>query len=352
MKRILALVLTFVMTLSLAACGSGSAGSGSSVPAGPPSTPASSPDAAPAGEGTPNLNYTKPKYLNMGTASVGGGYYVAGLALCDVLINQLGITCTAQNTGGATENNTLIQSEEVDFALTQSSMAYACVNGQAPYETKLENVSAVMGSITKGVFQVVTLEGSGINSMADLKGKTVSLGSAGGGAVNVSDEVLNLLYGFTTADMNATYSSYTDAASNLQDGKVDAVVWQASIPSTGLDELVATKGSAVKFVSFTDEEVKKILDNFGYYSRYDLSADEYGTAEGATTINLNNLPVCRSDLEDGLVYDMTKALCEHFDEVKAAYPATSCWSLETCPDVPIDLHPGAVAYYKEIDLIK
>ena len=294
-----------------------------------------------------NHDYKKPKYLTMGTASVGGGYYVAGLAICDVLTNHLGITCTAQNTGGATENNTLIQDGEVDFALTQSSMAYAAANGEHPYDSVLDNVSAVMGSITKGVFQVVTLEGSGIESMADLKGRTVSLGSAGGGAVNVANEVLNLLYGFTTDDMNATYSSYADAASNLQDGKVDAVVWQAAIPSTGLSELVATKGSAVKFVSLTDEEVEKVLNTFSYYSRYEIQPEEYGTAEGGVTVNLNNLIVCRSNMDAGLVYDITKTLYENFGEVTVP----NSWAAETCADVPIALHPGAEAYYKDAGLL-
>ena len=67
--------------------------------------------------------YSKPKYLSMGTATVGGGYYVVGLAMCDVLTKNFGVTATAQVTGGATENNTLIQEQEVDFALTQASMA-------------------------------------------------------------------------------------------------------------------------------------------------------------------------------------------------------------------------------------
>lgn len=347
MKKLCALVLSLSMIASLSACKP--AAPAASNP--PPSSPsAAAPEVSAAADG-PNLEYTKPKYMNMGTASVGGGYYVAGLALCDVLGSNLGITYTAQNTGGATENNTLLESGEVDFALTQSSMAYAAVNGQVPYDTPLKNISAMMGFITKGVFQCVTLEGSGIESMADLKGKTVSLGSAGGGAVNVANEVLSLLYGFDTEDMNATYSSYTDASSNLADGKVDAVIWQASIPSTGLDELVASKGSAVKIVSFTEDEVEKICAEYPYYFRYDLAADEYGTAEGALTICLNNLLVCRSDLEDGLVYDMTKTLCEHFDDVKAQYSATSVWALETAASVPIDLHPGAAAYYREIGLI-
>lgn len=299
-----------------------------------------------------DLTYEKPKYLNMGTASVGGGYYVAGRVLCDVLTDYTGIVCTAQNTGGATENNTLLQDGEVDFALTQSSMAFAAANGTAPYSEPLDNVSAMMGFITKGVFQCVTLEGSGIKSMADLKGRIVSLGSAGGGAVNVADEVLSLLYGFTTADMRATYSSYTDAASNLSDGKVDAVIWQASIPSTGLDELVASKGGAVKFISFTDDEVKKICEKYPYYFRYDLNASEYGTVEGALTVCLNNLLVVRSDMKAGLVYDITKTLYEHFDEVKKQYSATNCWARETAAEVPIALHPGAAAYYREIGLIK
>lgn len=296
-------------------------------------------------------DYKKPKYISMGTASVGGGYYTVGLAMCEVLNKHFGVSATAQVTGGTVENNVLIQDTEVDIALSQASMAYNAVNGNAPYEYALDNVAGMMGAITNGVFQIVTLEGSGIECIADLKGKNVAMGPAGGGTLNVCNDVWSALYGFTVDDVNATYSSYTDAAASLGDGKVDAVVWQTSAPASGVMELVASRGDQVRFVSMTDDEIAKVLEAYPYYSRFELTADTYGTPAGATTICLNNIMVCRKDLAEGLVYDMVKVLVENFPEVVAAYPPTALFKVETAADVPLELHPGAARYYREIGLI-
>lgn len=295
--------------------------------------------------------YDKPKYLSMGTASIGGGYYTVGLAMCDMLSKELGLVATAQVTGGTVENNTLIQEKEIDFALSQASMAYAAVNGITPYNKPLDNVVGMMGAITNGVFQVVTLDGSGIERMEDLRGKVVAMGAAGGGTINVANDVWSALYGFTVDDINATYSSYTDASSNLRDGKVDAVIWQTSAPVSGIMELMAARGDKVRLIGLNDDEITKIVDSYPYYSRFELSSDVYGTREGATTICLNNILVCRADLDENFVYELCKVIVENFDQVVEAYPATALFSINTAADIPIELHPGAARYYKEIGLI-
>lgn len=358
MKKLLSVILILGIALAMVACGGASSNVASntpqsSAPASPQSTGSSqsSSTSAPDSKPTPP-SYTKPKYLNMGTATVGGAYYTIGLSMCELLTSKMGITFTAQTTGGATENNTLIQEKELDFALTQASMAYACKQGTTPYESVLDNVVGMIGPITNGVFQVVTLEGSGITKMEDLKGKNIAMGGAGGGTINVANDVWSVLYGFTVDDINPTYSSYTDAVSNLTDGKIDAIIFQTSIPASGVSELMATKGDKVVLIGFTDEEINRITAAYPYYSRYEISAQAYGTKAGCNTICLNNIMVCRKDLEDGLVYDLVKTLIENFSAVQEANPATKLFSIEKAADTVIELHPGAALYYKEIGILK
>ena len=218
---------------------------------------------------------------------------------------------------------------------------------------KLDNVKGMLGAITNGVFQVITLEGTGINTMSDLKGKNIAMGGAGGGTINVANDLWNVLYGFGVDDINATYSSYTDAASNLGDGKVDAVIWQTSAPAPAIAELMAGKGESVKIIGLTDEEIQKVCETYPYYARYEVTPEVYGMKEGAATICLNNILVCRADLEDGLVYDMVKTLVENFAAVNEAYPGTKLFKPETAVStIPIDIHPGAMQYFKDAGLAK
>lgn len=350
MKKILALILTAVMICTATACGG--------TPAGTNTTSTS--EETKAGTDTvkdktvnTDEEYEKPDYLYMGTAVVGGAYYALGLPICEILSEALEITATAQTTGGATENNTLIEEGELDFALTQASMAYACMQGTSPYESACTKVKGMVGPMTNGVFQVVTLSRTGITKMEDLKGKIVALGGAGGGTTNVANDVWSVLYGFTVEDIVPNYSNYSDAASALTDGTIDAVIFQSAVPVSGLQEIVAGAGGEnVIFIGFTDEEIQKVCDTYPYYSKYDIDAEAYGTSNSASTICLNNIIVCSADLSDGLVYDMTKIIIEHMDEIQETVPATKAFKLENAPETVIPLHPGAERYYREKGLIK
>ncbi len=131
------------------------------------------------------LAASTPKFLAIGTAGAGGAYYPMGIAMADIITNKVGIQTTAQITGGAIENNILINNGSNDLAITIGFMAYFARNGMPPYKAKLENVEGLFSGLSKGMFQVVVDKNSPIKSIKDLKGKKVSLGPAGGGAITL-----------------------------------------------------------------------------------------------------------------------------------------------------------------------
>lgn len=289
----------------------------------------------------------EPKFLTIGTANTGGAYYPIGIAMADLLTNNLKIQTTAQTTGGAVENNTLVNSGKADLAITQGSMAYQAVNGNNPYKEKMENLSLMFSGLSKGVFQVVVNENSPIKTIQDLKGKKVVLGPPGGGAIPMTEDVFNVL-GMTLDDINAVYVTYDDGTDGLSDGNYDAVVVQSAIPSSSIVQLTAAN-KPVRLISLDDDTINKVLDKFPYYGKIEISKDKYNLDEEISTIYVSNVVVVNNSLSEDLVYKMTKLFFENVDRIAASHPAAKDLTLEgSVENLPIQLHPGALKYFKEM----
>lgn len=290
--------------------------------------------------------YDKPKFLTIGTAASGGAYYPIGIAMADIITNELDIQTTAQVTGGAVENNRLIENREIDIAITQSSMAYAAYEGLEPYKQECKNVSVLFNGLSKGIFHVVVMNNSGINSMADLKGKKVVMGPAGGGAINMAKDVW-AEYGFGIDDIQATYISYSDGISSLKDGNVDAVVVQSASPAAAIKELAATTKD-FKILSVEQDIRDSILQKYPYYAEITLDKELYDTEEETVTIYVTNMAVINKDLSEELVYDIAKVLFENVEKIKGSHPAAKDITLENATkNLPIPMHPGAEKFFKE-----
>ena len=153
--------------------------------------------------------------LRIGTASLGGAYYPMGQAL-SVNVNNFadGYTMVPIVTGGGGENPRLVASGEVDVALAPASLSFLAVGGKGPYKEAL-NIQA-LGALHSSVLHMVTLPGNGIDSIADLKGRTVAVGPAGGGTLGLMRNLFKL-YGMTMvipAERNAAYKeTFSDVCS-------------------------------------------------------------------------------------------------------------------------------------------
>jgi uncharacterized protein len=331
-KKLMSLFVVILFVFSMVACSSSNSSSGGS-------------------SGGKESAGDTPKFLNIGTAGTGGAYYPIGIAVADILNNDLDKEAAAQVTGGALENVSLTQTGELDIAITQSPMAVAGYNGIEPFKEKNENIATLFNGISKGVFQLVVLGSSGIDSVADLKGKKVVLGPAGGGAINVITDILSL-YDLSVDDIEGTYVSYSEGVTMLSDKNVDAVIIQAAAPSPAITELAASTDD-FKIISFEPEKVDELISTFPYLDKIDIPAKMYGAKEDATTVYLTNMMVVRKDLSEEFVYDLTKSIFENIEKVKASHPSAAELSLEGQESKPpIPLHPGAEKYFKEKGILK
>lgn len=330
--------------LALTACGS-------SAPS--TSTAASSSAGTDAGSSTVSSQTDTaaaeiPKFMTVGTGATGGAYYPIGVALAEIMTNNLGTQATAQVTGGSLENLQLINEGTCDIGIVQGNNMMDAYEGTGDYaDNTYTNIAALFGGLSKGYFQVVVLDESPIQTMKDLVGKKVCMGPAGNGAIAVANTIWGK-YGFGTDDLNATYLAYDDGISQLEDGNCDAVVIQTAIPASSIQQLAAG-GHAYRLLSVDKEIADQLCSEYGYFGYGTIATTVYDNmAAEVNTMFISNMVAVRADLNEDLVYEMTKSIFENLDTVKNSHKAASGLSVESATKVSIPMHPGAERYFKEI----
>lgn len=291
-------------------------------------------------------------YVTVGTASAGGAFYPVGIAIASAITNNVpNVEASAQVTGGAIENCTLVHNGDVDVAITMSGSSFQAYSGTGTFKEAYPDLRILFNGLSKGTFHVVTLRKTGITKMTDLIGKNVVMGPAGGGAIVMAKAVWDA-YGFSVDDLKPTYVSYTEGISALKDGKVDAVVVQSAAPASAIQELCATHGKDVVLISVEPEIAKKITDSAPYYASRTLGKEVYGTSEDITVIYQTTLLICNEKMSEEMAYNITKACIENAGDIAASEPSAKDFvNSEYGKNCPIQLHPGAQRYYKEKGLI-
>lgn len=293
-----------------------------------------------------------PKFMTVGTGSTGGAYYPIGVAIAEVLTSKLGTQATAEVTGGSLDNLRLINDGDCDLGIAQGNNMMDAYNGTGDYvDNAYENINALFGGLSKGFFQVVVLDNSPIQSMADLKGKKVCMGPAGNAAIILANLVWGK-YGFSTDDIKTTYVAYDDGISQLEDGNVDAVYIQTAIPASAIQQLAAG-GKGYRLISVDEDIANELCEEYGYFGYGTIATTVYDNLkEDCNTMYVSNMVAVRADLDEDLVYEMTKAIFENLDIIKSSHKAASGLTLENATRVSIPMHPGAERYFKEVGAIK
>lgn len=279
--------------------------------------------------------------LRIGTASLGGAYYPMGQAI-SANVNRFaeGYTMVPIVTGGGLENPRLVASGEVDIALAPASLSFLAVGGKGPYKEPLD-IRGV-GALHSSVLHMVTLPGSGIETIEDLKGRTVAVGPAGGGTLSMMRNLFKL-YGMTLDDITPSFLSYADGMSQLADGNVDASFALAGFPTGAVAQIAATND--LEFLELSDEKMTELVDTFPYYTRLEVPAEVYGTDEPITVIGSPNLLIVRADMDEALVETLAEAIYGHLDALIEENALAAKIVPEQSLSLPIPLHPGAAKYF-------
>lgn len=294
---------------------------------------------------------TQKDYI-LATGGTSGTYYPFGGAIANIWNTKLeNMNVTAQATGASAENLRLINKGEAEFAIVQNDVMDYAYNGTDLFAgEKLANIMTI-GTLYPEVVQIAVSKDSGIKSIADFKGKRISVGDAGSGVEFNAKQILEG-YGLTFDDIKKSNLSFKESAEGIQNGTLDGCFVTAGVPNSALQELAFTAG--LTLISVDLEEAQKIMSKYSYYTLTTIPAGTYkGTDIDTAALAIKATLAVSSKLDEKTVYDMTKALFSNLPELANAHAkGKEVTTAAAITGVSVPFHPGAVKYYKEIGLMK
>ncbi len=326
MKKSFALLVVCMLVIGLLA----GCGGGDKKPAAP---------AAPAAD--------KKVFVNIATGGTAGVYYPLGGAMAEIFNKNIpGMNASAQSTGASVANINLIKDGKVEVALVQNDIAYYAANGTEMFKDK--KVEAIQGiaSLYNETIQIVTIEGKGIKTVADLKGKRVAVGALGSGTEANARQIMEI-FGITYADIKPQYLSFGEAANGLKDGNIDVAFVTAGAPTAAIQDIAAQH--KVALVSVPADKAEALIKKYPFYAKQTIKGKTYPTVtEDVQTVAVKAMLVTSSKVDADLVYKMTKAMYTNLDRIKSAHAQGANVQKATALEgMGIKVHAGADKFFKE-----
>jgi len=288
--------------------------------------------------------------LKMATGGTTGTYYAYSGAVSQVLSQKVNnLSFNVQSTGASKANIYLVSDKEADMGIVQNDVMYYAYKGIDLFEgEKISGFSAMAGLYAE-VCQIVSKKE--ITSIADLKGKRVSVGDVGSGVEFNARQILEA-YDMTFDDIVVSNLSFGDSATALKDDKIDAFFCVAGAPTTAIVELATS--NQINLLEIDDEHAAKLIEKYPFYTKFSVPGGSYkGVDTDVQTVAVVATYIVSDSLSEDLVYNMTKALFENADEIANAHPKGAELNPEySVSSISIPIHPGAEKYYKEIGVLK
>jgi TRAP transporter TAXI family solute receptor len=290
------------------------------------------------------------KTFSIGTGGTGGVYYPLGGAMANVLTKYLpGVQATAEVTGGSVDNLKLIGTGQSEIGFTMADAALDALKGQDKFKSGKVPLQSLL-VLYPNRMHVVTVEGTGIDKIADLKGKRISTGSPGSATEVMAFRVMEAGGLDKDKDVKRERLSVAESVNAIKDRKIDAFFWVGGIPTAAVTDLAATPGVTMKLLDHGDLAEKMNAKYGKLYSAGVIKAGAYpGQTKDNQIVDVWNILVTGERMSDDVAYSIVKTLIEKKDELVAVHKEAEAFSLENQVQErsPIPFHPGALKYFQE-----
>ena len=290
------------------------------------------------------------KTMSITTGGTGGVFYPLGGGLANILSKTIpGLQATAEVTGGSVDNLKLIGSGQSELAFTQADAVYDAVNGLDKFKSGKVALRNLM-VLYPNQMHVVTIEGTGIGKVADLKGKRVSTGSPGSATEVMAFRVIEAAGLDKDKDMKRERLGAAESVNAIKDRKIDAFFWVGGLPTSAVTDLAATPGVKLKLIDHADAVAKM---NAKYGNLYAPSVIKAGTYPGQDKDNANsvvwNLLVTGDKMTDDMAYTIVKTIFDKQGDLVAVHREAENFSLKAQikANSTAPWHPGALKYFAE-----
>ena len=288
--------------------------------------------------------------ISIGTGGTGGVYYPLGGGIAAALSKYVpGMQATAEVTGGSVANLQLINTGKPYIGLSMADAAQDALRGEGKFTSGKVPLRTLM-IMYPNRMHVVTVEGSGISKITDLKGKRVSTGSPGSATEVMGFRVIEAAGLDKDKDMTRERLGVAESVNAIKDRKIDAFFWVGGLPTAGVTDLANTPGITIKMVDHADLVPKM---NAKYGNLYVQDVIPQATYKGMTADNkqatVMNVLVTHEKMSDKTAYDIVKTIFEKRDDLIAVHKEAANFKLENqkAAASPVPFHPGAAKYFAE-----
>ena len=305
-------------------------------------------------------------FFRIATGGTAGTYFPIGGLLANAISNPPGsrpceeggscgapgLVATALASNGSVANINGIAGGSIESGFTQSDVAYWAFTGTGVFEGQpaIDGLRTIANLYPESIHLVARAD-SGIDSVADLKGKKVSLDEPGSGTL-VDARLILAAYGIAETDIEPEYLKPNQAADLMRDGNMDAFFFVGGFPAGAIAELATSR--AIKLVPIVGSEADAVIEEYGFFSANTVPGGTYeGVADDVETLAVGAQWVTGADQDEELIYEITKALWNENSRrlLDAGHAKGKEIRLETALDgVGVPLHPGAERYYREAGL--
>lgn len=321
-KKLLAIVTTaFVAALAFALVGCGG----------------NSGDSSEGGSGSSELRFV--------TGGESGTYYAYGTVLAQYATNNAGVAVNALSSEGSKANIEALQNNEAELAFCQSDVSTYAYEGTSLFDGAPYKDFSVVAALYGEQVQIVTCNPD-IKTVADLKGKTVSIGAANSGVYFNAIDILGA-YDMTEDDINPVYQNFADSADSLKNDKIDAAFITAGAPTTAISDLTTSKQAYL--VSMDDEHIAKLQETSPYYAESIIPGGTYnGMDEDCTTVAVLAVILANDSVDQDAVYNFTKSIFDGAEAQPDAHAKYAELNLEEATSITsVPYAAGAAKYYEE-----
>lgn len=332
------LFMLIALSFVLVACGGGTGDTGSD--SGESSGGEGTEGSGSEGESSGDI----PEFANILTGGSEGTYYPLGGSFAQTINDNIeGIEASAISTGASVENVNTLSAGDAELAFTQTDIASYAAEGTLMFEGEAVDNLRAIGTLYPETIQIVTTADSGIETVEDLEGKTVSVGAPGSGTNANAQDILEV-YGLSFDDITARDLDFGDSTSGIQDGTIDAAFITSGTPTGAVESLAAT--SDINIVRFDEERIQQLIEEKPYYAEDEIPSGTYGLEEAVPTVAVQAMLVTTSDMSEEFIYQVTQSIFENADQIQHA-KGEFITADSALDGVGIELHPGAQRYYEE-----
>lgn len=288
--------------------------------------------------------------VRLTSGTPGAGFHPLGEALARAFERHVpAITLQVRESPGAVRNVEALQAGAADLGFAFADVAYLAYVGRLPERTEPFERLRGVAVLQLTPLHLVVPAGARIRGVADLRGRRVGIGPTGSGTALTSTIVLEA-FGIAVGDVTLVPVSFSEVATALDQGRLDAAFVNAGYPAESIAQATA---NGARLLPVDGLPVNRLRAEYPFFRLTFIPADTYSRQRTAVhTIGVDNLLLCRADLDEDLVYRLTRALFDVLPDLSGERISLRMMDVDSAPATPVPLHAGAARFYRELELTR